>query len=255
MIDFAQKSDAGAVRELWDIAFGEDKDFNDYFFENIFDFSNTLILRENGRLLSMAQMIPCVIRGVGRATYIYGAATHPGHRKKGLMTELLKASFGIDIKNGVKASILIPAEKHLFQYYKKIGYRTAFYVSRHTHKMRSSGAFARRAEYEDIPLISSIYSGDTERDVDYWKIQMDMTRALGGEVFINESAYAFAYENVEEIMYKDEADKCALLDFICSYLKKDSVEYTEKGRDIPFGMLRAHTSVNADNLYMNMLYN
>ncbi len=255
MINFAEKSDAEAIRRLWDIAFGEDKDFNNYFFENIFDFRNTLILKENGRLLSMAQMIPCVIKGLGKATYIYGAATHPDHRKKGLMTELLKASFDIDIKNGVIASILIPAEKHLFDYYKKIGYKTAFYISRNTHKMRSADALARKASYEDIPIISAIYSGDIERDEDYWKTQMDMIRALGGEVFLSGNAYAFVYENAEEIMYKDEEDKNALLDFICAYLRKDSVEYAERGKDIPFGMLRAHTPINADDLYMNMLYN
>lgn len=255
MIRFADRRDTADIRALWDIVFGEDKDFNDYFFENIFDYGNTLILKENGRLLSMAQMLPCSIAGAGKATYIYGAATDPHYRKKGLMTELLRASFEIDKKNGVCASILIPADRPLFDFYKNIGYKTAFYVKRKTHTNGGAPANASPASYADIPLISSIYTGDIERSADYWKIQLDMCRALGGEVLVSDNAYAFVYENAQEIMYRDEEDGRALLDFICAYLKKDSVEYTAKGGDIPFGMLRAHTPLNAENLYMNMLYN
>ena len=90
MIRFAYENDVRLIRELWDIAFPEEPDFNSYFFENIFDHRNTLINIRDNELLAMTQMMPYEIKNMGKVTYIYGAATNPKYRKQGLMSELLK---------------------------------------------------------------------------------------------------------------------------------------------------------------------
>ena len=121
MIRFAEKKDIPYIKELWDIAFGEEPDFNKYFFDNFFKYEDTLLYIEE-KPVAMLQMMPYTLKGIGAVTYIYGATTHPDYRKNGLMGELLKKSFEIDKSRGIKGSVLIPANQGLFNYYSKFGY-------------------------------------------------------------------------------------------------------------------------------------
>lgn len=255
MIRFAYKEDVNEIRSLWNTAFPEEPDFNDYFFDNIFDYSNTLVIFKDERIVSMAQMMPYDLKGAGRVTYIYGAATDPKYRKQGLMSELLKKSFEIDIEKGRAASILIPANKPLFDFYKCLGYETCFYVSKETYKAGGSTAEIKEAEYKDIPKLMSLYTGDVLRNEEYWITQLDMYKALGGKVFLYNNAYAVVSDKVEEIMCTDEGDKNVLLNSVCRFLGVNEVEITVKGEDIPFGMIKKHINFDIDGLYMSLMYN
>ena len=69
--------------------------------------------------MAMVQMLPyrMTVGGVSReVTYIYGACTDPAHRRKGYMARLLERSFELDREAGRIASVLIPAEKWLFDF-------------------------------------------------------------------------------------------------------------------------------------------
>lgn len=255
MIRFADKADIDNIKKLWDIVFPEEPEFNEYFFDNIFDYKNTLVMTNNKELLAMVQMIPYEIKGLGKTTYIYGAATNPKYRKKGFMSELLKQSFKIDAYNGVSSSILIPANRPLFEFYKRFGYETVFYVNKYIHSFYNKTADIKEADYGDIDALMDIYSGDIIRSLEYWKIQIDMYKKLGGKVFIYNTSYAVVSDKVEEIMYSKKEDKDILLNSICKYLKCGEVEVLEKGSDIPMGMLKKHNEFNIDKLYMNLMYN
>lgn len=256
MIRFADKNDVRSIRKLWDIAFPEEPDFNEYFFSKIFDYNNTLILIKNNELASMAQMIPYEIRGIGKVTYIYGAATNPKYRKQGLMSQLLEKSFEIDIEKGRSASILIPANKPLFDFYGRLGYETAFYINRVVYNKDDDGiAEIKEAGYEDISRLMAIYEGDVIRSERYWKIQLDMYKILGGKVFLYNNAYAVVSDKVEEIMYADEKDRDILLNFVCSYLKCDSLDVISMGSNVPIGMIKKHKEIELNKLYMNLMYN
>ncbi len=255
MIRFAYENDVRLIRELWDIAFPEEPDFNGYFFENIFDYRNTLINIKDNELLAMAQMMLHEIKNRGKVTYIYGAATNPKYRNQGLMSELLKKSFEIDKEKGIKASVLIPANKSLFDFYERLGYERAFYCHREILKKDSMAEMAREACYEDIPLLMNIYRGDIIRSFDYWKVQIDMYKALGGKIFIYKNAYAVVSDKIEEIMYSSQEEKACLVDFVCNYLKSDSVEVTEKGEDLPLGMIKKHEDFETGKMYMNLMFN
>lgn len=255
MIRFAEKDDVKAIRELWDSVFYEEPDFNEYYFKNIFDYNNTLIMIEENELMSMLQMLPYEINNIGSVTYIYGAATNPKYRKQGLMSELIKKSFEIDCSREIMASILIPANKPLFEFYEGLGYETVFYADRTLYNKGGDTAEIKEAEYEDIKRLTDIYKGDVVRSEEYWKIQLDMYKALGGKIFIYNNAYAVVSDKVEEIMFINENDRNILLNSICEYLKCGSVEVTSMGSNIPVGMIRKHKCFNADKLYMNLVYN
>lgn len=259
MIKLADKNDANAIRELWNIAFGEDRAFNDYFFDNIFKCENTLIMCENNKLISMAQMLPFNIKNIGDVTYIYGAATNPLERGKGYMKTLLEKSFEIDKKLGRCASILIPASESLFCYYSKIGYKTGFYADIQKYIMTDNIAFDfREADYGDINAMQNLYRGDVTRDYDYFKKQMDMFKSLGANVFVlcdgNVVAYAFVWDDIVEIMCSKEVYKPIFINHIMKYYDRDSIKATSIGNK-PFGMIKYHIDGGKYNMYMNLMYN
>ena len=252
MIRFAYKDDVSEIRKLWDIAFPEEPDFNDYFFKNIFDYKNALVLIKKNAIVSMAQMMPYDLKGVGKVTYIYGAATDPMYRKQGLMSELLKKSFEIDVEKGRAASILIPANKPLFDFYKGLGYETSFYLNKEIYKAKENIAEIKEADYEDIPKLMELYKGDIVRSEEYWKIQLDMYKALGGKVFLYNNAYAVVSDKAEEVMYSDYEDRELLLNSVCSFLGINEIEITIMGTNIPFGMVKTHKKFDRDIFYMTV---
>ncbi len=254
MIRFAKKEDIENIIKLWDVCFPEEPDFNKYFFENIFRYRNTLILEENGDILSMAQMMPCSIKNLGKATYIYGACTTPEHRSKGLMKKLLEKSFAVDKRRGNTASVLIPANKELFEFYAKLGYETAFYIGEGIYTANGDDGSYKEAEYKDIPKLMNLYTGDIERNRSYWKTYIDMYKALGGKILLRKDAYAVVSDRVEEIMYSTDEGKNKLLNSICGYLEKDTVRVREKG-NIPFGMIKKYSDTATENMYMNLMFN
>ncbi len=254
MIRFAKKEEIEKIKALWDVCFPEEPDFSEYFFENIFKYKNTLIYEEKGEILSMAQMLPCEIKNIGKATYIYGACTAPQHRNKGYMKRVLEKSFAVDIRRGNTASVLIPANKELFGFYEKLGYETAFYIGEGIYTYNGDPGMCYEADYKDIPKFMNLYTGDMARGRSYWKMYIDMYKALGGKIFIRKDAYAFVSDKVDEIMYSSDEGKNKLLNFICDHLKKNTVKVTEKG-NIPFGMMKTYSGSNDEKLYMNMMLN
>ena len=131
MIRFAGPQDLAQIRALWDVCFPDSSGFNEYFFAHIFDFHKTLLLEQQGVLCAMLQMLPyrlSVDDETCEATYIYGACTAPDARRKGYMSRLLDHSFALDRAEGRAASILIPAEPWLFDFYRSFGYKSGFYV-------------------------------------------------------------------------------------------------------------------------------
>ncbi len=251
---FAEKSDIKNIRELWDIAFGEDKAFNDYFFENIFDVKYTLIMENNNEIVSMAQMLPYNIKGIGEVTYIYGAATLPKYRGMGCMKKLLEHSFKLDKTMGRAASILIPAEKSLFDYYNKIGYETEFYINKSVYTRKNNTDIIKIVDKNNIKNVCEIYNGDIVRTENYWNIQLNMINEFGGNIYIYNNAYAVVSDNIDEI-FGDEKDKNILINSICKILKKDSITVIEKGGDTAFGMMKKHRNFENKKMYMNLMYN
>ena len=126
MIRYAHAGDLADIRALWERCFPDESGFNAYFFEHLFDRNAVLLYQLDGQLAAMTQMIPYPLQldngETVRCTYIYGACTHPAHRKKGLMRALLERSFVLDRALGRAGSMLIPAEDWLFSFYAPFGY-------------------------------------------------------------------------------------------------------------------------------------
>lgn len=106
--------------ELHRKTFGDDGDFaeklvNSFFAENI------LYHYKNGKIVSQLFLIDCFLEEE-RCGYIYAAATDISERNKGYMGALIEKS-----KNIYSTLCLKPADKYLFDFYRKFGFKTAFY--------------------------------------------------------------------------------------------------------------------------------
>ena len=131
MIRFAQPGDFSAIRDLWEICFPDDTGFNPYYFDHLFSLNDTLVCELDGCIAAMVQMLPYTLRVHDQdfpVTYIYGACTHPDFRRQHLMSQLLSASFDWDQQHGRIASMLIPQEAWLFDFYRPFGYLPQFSV-------------------------------------------------------------------------------------------------------------------------------
>lgn len=260
MTDFALPSDKAEIRELWEEAFPEERAFNRWFFENKFRTEYTLVYRENGVICSMAQLLPYEIAGFGQVSYIYGAATRAEYRRRGFMERLLRRSHEIDREKGFAGSILIPASRELFDYYGKIGYKTAFYASHSAYAFVPRGEFSvKKAGEEDIPFMDEAYRAEVGenyivRTRERWQEQIKMYNELYGGVYIllengKRAAYCFyTGESMAEICGKNKAELCSTVN------KSGITECTEIGEAVPYGMLFSYSGKIPKNMYIGLMF-
>lgn len=266
MIRFAQKDDLEEIRTLWELCFPDEGGFNPYFFTHFFECTKTLLLIENKQLCAMVQMLPYQLycqHETQDITYIYGACTHPKHRRKGYMAQLLEYSFSLDRAAGRAASALIPAERWLFDFYKPFGYEPFFYIRRQeVKKTVSSGQVPQRLSDVDIPQIAALYKQfmptyHIVRDEGYWKKQLAMFDKLGEGAYGwwengRLAAYAFCWENeAQEALGMTPARAQGLI----TTLGQETVSYVENGDDTALGCIKWYADNKASSGYMNLMLN
>lgn len=135
-------ADLPALQSLWQEVFGDPPAFTGRFYE-AFGADSAIVSEEEGKIVAMLHPLPVALAQNGRCSfgvYIYALATHPDHRGKGiasrLLTEAETAPFPIPPAlakadtvglcdtpaNAPAFSLLIPAKKSLFDYYRTRGY-------------------------------------------------------------------------------------------------------------------------------------
>jgi predicted acetyltransferase len=121
------------MKDLWKRCFDDSDEFVDMYFRLRYSEETSLCIKSGDTAVSSLQM-PCyamTFEGAEiRAAYISGACTHPDFRGKGMMARLLAESFGRMVQQHIPLSILIPANRGLFDYYARAGYASAFFRSR-----------------------------------------------------------------------------------------------------------------------------
>ncbi len=279
MIRAASKADMPEIRALWEVCFPDDTGFNDYYFTHIFTRDTTILYELDGRIAAMVQMLPYVLHAQGEtvsATYIYGACTHPDFRRRHLMSELLEWSFAQDIQNGVAATMLIPQEKWLFDFYRPFGYQPAFALG--------TAAFSevlpvlhkglRPMTPDDLPACEMLYRTKTAdcplvvaRTSAQWKAQLSLFEVLGAGAFVLELAgkiagYAFVWneENgiwAQELMCLDEAAQDILISALAARTAAAHVRVSvPDSNGTLLGCIKWYGEISIpQNGYMNLMYN
>lgn len=277
MIRFADENDLPQIINLWNSSFPEDKSFGEWFFDKTYKPENTLVYETDGKIISMLQRIPYEIKNIGAVTYIFGACTQKDFRGKGIMAELIDYSEKIDRNNGIKASILIPQQKGLFDFYAKFGYSPEFKISSkiftNQNEMDHSFYFAECSS-EDIEKLNNLYEttlADTNyvvRDFEYWKEQIEMFNSLGGKVFcLNDKdrivSYAFVWNDesvvIQELLGMNKDVKKILCNKITDFYDIEKVKVfslAESSESYDFGCIKLYgEKVNELPYIMNLMYN
>lgn len=123
-----------ACKALWQEVFGDDDAFVDRFLIHHFSHDQLLCVEEpekeaskfhnadDRKLLSMLHLIGFHIPKGERVGYIYGVATAPEARGRGLATRLLQEAIRRAQAEGMKALILIPADEGVRSFYARHGF-------------------------------------------------------------------------------------------------------------------------------------
>lgn len=129
-IRLAQKEDLKQLKVVWKLCFGDEDWYIDFYFENRNWVEETAVLLLDGMIVSMLAMIPVTVSEENRekheASMLYAIATHPQFQKQGLADKLMEFANQYLLSKEVVATMLVPAEEPLFQFYEKRGYSGAF---------------------------------------------------------------------------------------------------------------------------------
>ena len=104
MLTTPNNSDISELKALWHDIFDDDEKDIDEFFKTLFVHKNTLIWKDNNRVVSMLYMLP-----YEHSIYLYALATLPDYRGRGIMTSLINEACQIATAKGYKALFLIPS--------------------------------------------------------------------------------------------------------------------------------------------------
>ena len=121
------------LRRLWKQAFGDTDAFLDSFFAFGFSPDRCRQTTIDGNLVAALYWFDCAFNGK-KIAYLYAIATDKAHRGKGLCRLLMEDTHR-HLKNlGYTGALLVPANPGLFDFYKKMGYRTCCSVNEFTCK-------------------------------------------------------------------------------------------------------------------------
>jgi ribosomal protein S18 acetylase RimI-like enzyme len=185
-VRLAQKDDIARQKELWKLCFGDDDRFIDFYYSNRYKENEALLLLQNGIIVAMLTMISVkVVTPDNRhfdSTMLYAIATHPKYQNRGLATRLIDYCNQYLLSNHKRISMVVPAEKDLFDFYRKQGYQEGFLI-RELILTRN-----------EINCFNSPYFQCTITTISADKYNLRRNLLLQGKLFIE-------YDN-EEILYQ-----------------------------------------------------
>ena len=113
--------DVPALRRLWQDAFGDGEEFLDIFFSCGFSAERTRCVYDGDEVVAALYWFDCAYEGQ-RMAYLYAIATAAERRGQGLCRALMDDTHAHLASEGYAASLLVPAEPSLFDFYARMGY-------------------------------------------------------------------------------------------------------------------------------------
>lgn len=137
------------IKELWNISFGDEDEYVEFFLKNRVKSENILVLcddsKKGNNIVSMLFLLDAQTRIDGKlfkSAYLYAACTHPDCRGNGCMSALLKGCEKYCKEKGYSFISLVPASDSLFEFYARSGYIEAFKERCYTFKRCDVASFS-----------------------------------------------------------------------------------------------------------------
>ncbi len=118
------------LKHLWLESFNDPADYVDMYFDRVYNDADALTIEADGKIVSSLLLQRYILRYHGsdaRMSYIAGASTRRSARGKGYMSRLIADALNESRRRGDMFCALIPAEHHLYSFYKRFGFATVFY--------------------------------------------------------------------------------------------------------------------------------
>lgn len=109
------------LRKLWKLAFGDDDSFIDMFFDKGFEPDRCRCITMDAQIAAALYWFETQCEDQ-KVAYIYGVATHPDYRGRGLCSQLMADTHSHLQSLGFSGAILVPQKEGLREMYRKMGY-------------------------------------------------------------------------------------------------------------------------------------
>jgi ribosomal protein S18 acetylase RimI-like enzyme len=131
-VRLVEKGEIIRLKEIWKLCFGDSDTYIDFYYANRYKENETVVLLHDEEISGMLTMIAAQIVTPDNRSFksamLYAIATHPKYQNRGFATQLMDFCNQYLRTNTVDFSILVPAEKQLFDFYYKQGYKDGFYI-------------------------------------------------------------------------------------------------------------------------------
>lgn len=221
MISFAEKIDIPHLKKLWQISFGDENEYIDFFFENRFDEKECIVFKENNVPVSMLFAFDCSLSDGLKGKYIYAACTLPQCRGKGIMEKLIeyaKEAFINDLKYDFLC--LVPASERLFGYYAKFGFKPFFKheITSLTNNDPELKVFTA-LQFEDFVLLREKFLSNAVRwGENHLKYIFDENLFRAGKNIKINDGY---------VLFREEDDTCTIIEYAGDIKEKDFLSLTK----------------------------
>ena len=183
------------VKALWKKCFRDPAEYIDAFYNSFCTTDQVLVVVEDGRVRSMASLLPASIRDTEGepypAAYLYALATDPDFQGHSHARQLLQAADELLVERGYMAMALVPASPSLHKFFKAVGMdecfahrKSEFLASSLTGKARN-GTFTPIGPEEYNAIRESYLHGSVHvaYSDDLIRLQELSSRMTGGGLF------------------------------------------------------------------------
>lgn len=235
-IRYAKPIDKDQVVSVWNYCFEDGEDFVKYYFENVYDENNTIIIEENDEVLSALQLNKYTIDlrdNKYDVSYVVGVSSKPEVRGLGYMKHLMAYTLEELYKNGEIVSLLMAIDYRL---YKRYGFDHCYDQIQYNLRTEELLGFRlssklRKATFEDAETLSRIYTkameslnGYAVRDKAYFNRFMKEVSSESGYIYIDEenNSYIVYYIQedtffVRELIYNNISSLKSMLAYIYNH--------------------------------------
>lgn len=237
--EIAQKRDLPSLTSLWQRCFG-DSEASVKEFWKVFDQITVFIAREKQPVAMLCALPVTYFDEAGEAlpaSYLYAICTDSAYRKQGICAQLMAYAERTLKNTGSAFAFLTPASDDLFDFYRKMGYQTAFYHERTT---LAAGGTAKiqpidTAAYQNLRQMQ-LYSEFVSYDDAILGLQRGLYRVETAEVVCCSAAEKHGEELlIKEILPYDASAACAL----ASHLGCKNASVRSIGAQTPFAMAKS----------------
>ena len=235
-IRYAKPIDKEQVISVWNYCFEDGEDFVKYYFENVYDENNTIIIEENDEVLSALQLNKYTIDlrdNKYDVSYVVGVSSKPEVRGLGYMKHLMTYTLEELYKNGEIVSLLMAIDYRL---YKRYGFDHCYDQIQYNLRTDELLGFRlssklRKATFEDAETLSRIYTkameslnGYAVRDEAYFNRFIKEVSSESGYIYIDEenNSYIAYYIQgdtffVRELIYNNISSLKSMLAYIYNH--------------------------------------